>query len=408
MVDRSTPIRASARRTETMMRRTALPVVLALSALLAGCATAVRGTGDLGVVVERAAGRIQVVETSGMTRLATIDGFGDLSHASVVFARDGRYAYVFGRDGGLTRVDLLNAKVTHRTIQAGNSIGGAITQDGRVVAAQNYEPGGIRLFDAATLEPLADIPAIGPDGRRSKVVGLADLPGKRLAASLFEAGEIWIIDVADPRHPKVTKLPAGKQPYDGLVTPDGRWYLAGLFGEDGLALVDLWQTPPAARHVLSGYGRGSAPLPVYKMPHLRGWAMAQGKAWLPAIGRHEVLIADTANAWQEAGRVEVAGQPVFVMAQPDGRQVWVNFAFPNNETVQVIDTATRKVVRTLKPCRGVLHMEFTPKGEAVWLSCRDDNRVVVYDTTTYEQLTTLPADHPSGIFFTSRTQRFGM
>jgi len=378
------------------------------AAWLAGCAGTMRGTGDLGVVIERAAGRVQVVETTGMTRLATVDGLGDLSHASVVFSRDGRYAYVFGRDGGLSRVDLLEARVTHRVMQAGNSIGGAITQDGRVVAAQNYAPGGIRLFDAATLEPLAEIPAIGTDGRRSKVVGLADLPGRRLAASLFESGEIWVIDVADPRHPQVTRLPAGREPYDGLVTPDGRWYLAGLFGEDGLALVDLWQSPLQSRKVLSGYGRGSEPLPVYKMPHLRGWAMAQGMAWLPAVGHHEVLIADPARGWQDAGHVPLAGQPVFVMARPDGRQVWVNFAFPNNDTVQVIDTATRQVAHTMHPCRGVLHMEFTPKGEAAWLSCRDDNRVEVYDTASFARLVTLPADNPSGIFFTVRAQRFGM
>ncbi|SDC74167.1 protein NirF [Cupriavidus sp. YR651] len=382
------------------------------AAALLGCATpnehALRGTGDLGVVVERAAGRIQIVETTGMTRLATVSGLGDLSHASVVFSRDGRYAFVFGRDGALSRVDLLTAQITHRTMQAGNSIGGAILQDGSVVAAQNYAPGGIRLFDARTLAPLADIPAIGADGRRSKVVGLADLPGRRLAASLFEAGEVWILDVADPRQPVITKLKAGREPYDGLVTPDGRWYIAGLFGEDGLALVDLWQTPVATRKVLDGYGRGETRLPVYKMPHLRGWAMAQGKAWLPAVGRHEVLVADPAADWREAGRVAMAGQPVFVMARPDGRQVWVNFAFPDNGIVQVIDTATRQVVHTLRPCRGVLHMEFAPKGESVWLSCRDDNRVEVYDTQTFARLATLPADQPSGIFFTARAHRFGM
>ncbi len=252
-----------------------------------------------------------------------------------------------------------------------------------MVAAQNYAPGGIKLFDAATLEPLADIPAIGMDGKRSKVVGLADLPGRRLAASLFESGEIWIIDINDPRKPQVTQMRAGREPYDGFVTPDGRWYIAGLFGEDGLALVDLWQSPPEARRILSGYGRGTDPLPVYKMPHLRGWAMAQGMAWLPAVGRHEVLVADAAQGWKESARVALAGQPVFVMARPDGRQVWVNFAFPHNDTVQVIDTATRQVVQTMRPCRGVLHMEFTPKGEAVWLSCRDDNRVEVYDTATF-------------------------
>nr|WP_258234487.1 cytochrome D1 domain-containing protein [Cupriavidus pinatubonensis] len=384
-----------------------LPILLT-GALLAGCATPVRGTGDLGVIIERAAGRMQVVETTGMTQLATVDGLGDLSHASVVFSRDGRFAYVFGRDGGLSRVDLLQARVTHRVMQAGNSIGGAITQDGRVVAAQNYAPGGIKLFDAATLEPLADIPAIGMDGKRSKVVGLADLPGRRLAASLFESGEIWIIDIHDPREPQVTRLHAGRDPYDGLVTPDGRWYIAGLFGQDGLALVDLWQSPPETRRILSGYGRGTDPLPVYKMPHLRGWGMAQGMAWLPAIGRHEVLVADAAQGWKESARVALAGQPVFVMARPDGRQVWVNFAFPHNDTVQVIDTATRRVMRTMRPCRGVLHMEFTPKGEAVWLSCRDDNRVEVYDTATFARLATLPVDNPSGIFFTVRAQRFGM
>jgi len=416
MADRTTSGGRAARRRLPGPLRLAAALALAagLSGLsgcmggMGGMGETARGTGDLGVVIERAAGRVQVVETTGMTRLATVAGLGDLSHASVVFSRDGRYAYVFGRDGGLSRVDLLRARVTHRVMQAGNSIGGAILQDGSVVAAQNYAPGGIRLFDAATLEPLADIPAIGRDGRRSKVVGLADLPGRRLAASLFESGEIWIIDAADPRHPRITRLDAGREPYDGLVTPDGRWYVAGLFGEDGLALVDLWQDPPASRKVLAGYGRGETRLPVYKMPHLRGWAMAQGEAWLPAVGRHEVLVADAARGWRESGRVALAGQPVFVMARPDGRQVWVNFAFPDNDTVQVIDTATRQVVRTLKPCRGVLHMEFTPKGEAVWLSCRDEDRVEVYDTASFARLATLPADNPSGIFFTVRAQRFGM
>ena len=404
MADRTIAARRSSRR--------ALIPALALACLsaLAGCSTApaARGTGDLGLIIERATGRAQIVDTTQHQRLATVSGLGDLSHASVVFSRDTRYAYVFGRDGGLTRIDLLSARITHRVVQAGNSIGGAISQDGRIVAAQNYEPGGIRLFDAATLKPLADIPAIGADGRRSKVVGLVDLPGQRFAASLFESGEIWLIDASDPAHPKVDKLAAGKQPYDALVTPDGRHYLAGLYGEDGLARVDLWQDPPAVRKVMSGYGRGETPLPVYKMPHLRGWAIAQGEAWLPAIGRHEVLVADTRDGWKENAHVAVAGQPVFVMARPDGRQVWVNFAFPDNDTLQVIDTRSRRVVRTLKPCRGVLHMEFTPKGEEIWFSCRDDNRVEVYRTDTLTPVASLPADNPSGVFFTPRAYRFGM
>ena len=385
-----------------------VPAALAgcLLLLVAGCATP-RGTGDLGLVVERVAGRVQVVNTSQPRSLATIAGLGDLSHASLVYSRDARYAYVFGRDGGLTKVDLLCRRIDKRVLQAGNAIGGAISQDGKLIAVSNYTPGGVKVFDAATLELLADIPAVYANVQHSKVVGLVDAPGNRFVFSLYDAGEIWIADLRDPKQPAVLKFTnVGKQPYDGTVTPDGRYYIAGLFGEDGLALLDLWQPEQGVRRVLQGYGRGEQPLPVYKMPHMDYWALAGDRAYAPAVGRHEVLVIDQ-RSWKEVGRVTVAGQPVFVIARPDGRHVWVNFAPPHNDTVQVIDTLTGKIVQTLTPGKAVLHMEFTPRGEHVWISVRDDNRVDVYDTGTFAKIATLPAQNPSGIFFTPRAQRIG-
>ncbi|MBV2235271.1 MAG: protein nirF [Sterolibacterium sp.] len=388
-------------------RRLALGSALAL--LLTACAQQpLRGTGDLGVIIERADGRVTVVDTSARTQVATIPGVGDLSHASVVFSRDARYAYVFGRDGGLSKLDLLQHQVVQRVVQAGNSIGGAISQDGRLVVAQNYDPGGIKVFDADTLELLADIPAeYGSEGKRSKVVGLADLPGNRFVYSLFDAGEIWVADLSSPRQPQLSKFrDIGKQPYDALISPNGRYYLAGLFGEDGIALLDLWRPEQGVRKILAGYGRGEQPLPVYKMPHLRGWSVAGNRAYLPAIGRHEVLVVDT-ESWQEVGRIAVKGQPVFVMARPDGRQVWVNFAFPDYGQVQVIDTLDNRIIDTLAPGKAVLHMEFTPRGEAVWISARDDNRVSIFDTNTLQRMGELPVSSPSGIFFTPRAARIG-
>lgn len=381
-------------------------LVSCLLLVAAGCATP-RGTGDLGLVVERAAGRVQVVNTSQPRSLATIAGLGDLSHASLVYSRDARYAYVFGRDGGLTKVDLLCRRIDKRVLQAGNAIGGAISQDGRLIAVSNYTPGGVKVFDAATLEPIADIPAAYGKGQHSKVVGLVDAPGNRFVFSLYDAGEIWIADLSDPKRPVVQKFTnIGKQPYDGTVTPDGRFYIAGLFGEDGLALLDLWQPEQGVRRVLQGYGRGEQPLPVYKMPHMDYWALAGDLAYVPAVGRHEVLVIDQ-RTWKEAGRVVVAGQPVFVVARPDGRQVWVNFALPHNDTVQVIDTLSGKIVKTLTPGKAVMHMEFTPRGERLWLSVRDEDRVKVYDTESFTEIAAIPADKPSGIFFTPRAHRIG-
>jgi len=369
---------------------------------LMGCSNAqIRGTGDLGLVVERASGRVMLIETTGRSTLAHIEGLGDLSHASVVFSRDARYGYVFGRDGGLTKVDLLRARIERRIVQSGNAIGGAISQDGRLVAVANYTPGGIRIFDAATLEPLAEV------STGAKVVGIADAPGNRFVFSLFEAGEIWIVDASDPRNPGVQKIPSiGKQPYDGFVTPNGRHYIAGLFGEDGLALVDLWNPQDGARRILDGYGRGEEPLPVFKMPHLRGWAVAGRYIFLPAVGRHELLVLDSVT-WREAARIPVHGQPVFAVAQPGGRRVWVNFAFPRNDAVQVIDVAAMQVVKSLRPGRTVLHLEFTPRGEQAWISSRDDDAVIVYDTSSYAELARLAADKPSGIFLTSRAAMTG-
>ena len=388
-------------------------LLLALLFLLAnGQAVAecmVRGTGDLGIIIERAAGSLKVVDSTTQRELSRVEGLGDLSHASAVYSRDARYAYIFGRDGGLSKVDLLCGSLVKRVVQGGNSIGGAISQDGKLIAVSNYEPGGVKIFSADSLDLVADIPATPIQGDKgSKTVGLVDASGQRFVYSLFDTGEIWVVDMLDPTQPKIQKFTdVGRQPYDALVSPDGRWYIAGLFGEDGLAMLDLWHPEKGVQRILKSYGKGQQRLPVYKMPHLEGWAMAGRNAFLPAVGHHEVLVVEQ-DSWQERGRIKVHGQPVFVMARPDGRQVWVNFAFPNNDVIQVIDTENLKIIKTLKPGKGALHMEFSPRGEEVWISVRDRDEVQIYDTRTLQQTGSLPVDKPSGIFFTSRAHQLGL
>lgn len=388
-----------------LIRALAFAIGATLAAPLA--ADELRGTGDLGIVIERTSGAVAIIDTTKRAVLTRVEGLGDLSHASAVFSRDQRYAFVFGRDGGLSKLDLLRGSIVKRVIQAGNAIGGAISDDGALVAVSNYTPGGVRVFDAETLAPVADIPAIGADGKASKTVGLVDLPGRRFAYALYDAGEIWIADFAKGEAPELTRLTGiGKLPYDGNVTPDGRHYLAGLFGEDGVAHVDLWREPLAATRILDGYGRGEEKLPVYKMPHLEGWAAAGNVVLIPAVGRHELIAVD-ARTFKEAGRVATHGQPVFAVARPDGRHVWVNFAHPLNDTIDVVDTLTLKVVHRFKPGPAVLHMEFSPRGHDAWVSVRDADRVQVYDTTTFARKAELTIKHPSGIFFTARATRIG-
>ncbi len=314
---------------------------------------------------------------------------------------------MFGRDGGLTKIDLLTASIVGRVVQAGNSIGGAISDDGELIAVSNYEPGGVRVFDAKTLVQVADIPAA-----RRRRQGLENGGPRRSAGPPLCLCALQRRRDLDRRSfqvetPAVTRLTGvGKLPYDGNVTPDGRHYLAGLFGEDGVVHVDMWQSPLKAERILDHYGHGEEPLPVYKMPHLEGWAAIGDKLLLPAVGRHELIAVDT-RSFAEAGRVATYGQPVFAVARPDGRHVWVNFAHPLNDTIDIVDTLTLKVIHRFAPGPAVLHMEFTPRGNEVWVSVRDADRVDIYDAATFAKKGQISAQKPSGIFFTARATRIG-
>lgn len=376
-----------------------------LAALLVAAAPAladeVRATGDLGLVIERATGSLLVIDRSDRASIGRIEGLGDLSHATLTYSPDERYAYVFGRDGGLTKVDMVTQTIARRIVQGGNSIGGAISDDGKLIAVSNYEPGGVKVFDADTLDEVADIPA------GAKTIGLVDVPGRRFAWATWETGEAFMADFSGPEV-AVTKLgDVGRNPFDAVLTDDAHTFLVGLFGEKGVTAIDLWDEHPEPVRFLKDYGKTEDDLPVYKMPHLQGWAFTEGQYVLPAVGQHELLWVDRTSL-AEVARTPVHGQPVFIIAQPGSPFVWVNFATPLNDTVQVVDSRTHQVVRTLTPGAAVLHMEFAPRGAEGWISARDDNRVMIYDTRSLEKLGEIAAESPSGIFFTARAHRIGL
>jgi len=381
-----------------MMLKTLAALLLLAAPVLADES---RGTGDLGLIVEREAGSLLVVDRGERAALGRIEGLGDLSHASLVYSPDERFAYVFGRDGGLTKVDLLTKAITARTVQAGNSIGGAISDDGKLVAVSNYEPGGVKVFDADTLALVADIPAAG------KTIGLVDVPGRRFAWAVWDTGEVFLGDFSGT-DPVITPLGnAGKNPFDAVLTDDAHTYLVGLFGEKGVTAFDLWDPAPQPQKFLTDYGKDGEDMPVYKMPHLQSWAFTEGQYALPAVGRHEILWVDR-DSQATVATTPVHGQPVFIIAQPASPYVWVNFATPLNDTVQVVDSRTHEVVATLTPGKAILHMEFAPRGAEVWISSRDDNKVLIYSTRTREKLGEVAADSPSGIFFTARAHQTGL
>jgi len=69
---------------------------------------------------------------------------------------------------------------------------------------------------------------------------------------------------------------------------------------------------------------------------------------------------------------------------------------------------TLEVIKTFSPGKGATHPQFTPKGNAVYISLMDEDKVVVYDPIKVEKIKEIPAKRPSGIFSTERAHKFGM
>ena len=74
---------------------------------------------------------------------------------------------------------------------------------------------------------------------------------------------------------------------------------------------------------------------------------------LPAVGQHELLWVNR-DTLEEVDRTPTHGQPVFIIAQPASPFVWVNFATPLNDTVQIVDSRNHEVVATLTPGKAIL------------------------------------------------------
>lgn len=368
------------------------------------------GTASLVVVVEREAGSVLVIDSSRHELLGRISGLGNLTHATVKFSPDARYAYVIGRTGQVSKIDLLTLKLVKQVNAGKLSVGGVISQDGKYVALSNYVPGEVRILSADTLELVKTIPALYKDESgnevSSRVVGLVDAPGNLLVFSLMDANSIWVVDAGKKEFPVIRKFTdVGKLPYDALITPDGRYYLVGLLYSDWMGLLDTWKLERVVP-ILAEQGKGPE-VPLWKIPHLKGWALTGRLAFLPALKR-EIALVYSALDWTPLTPVPISGTALYTVVRPDGRQVWVDIIGKNGDLIDVIDVDSMKVVKTLNPGPGATHPQFTPKGEVAYVSLMDGGKVVVYDTATFKVLKEFPADHPSGIFFTNRAHKFGM
>lgn len=369
------------------------------------------GTGALMVIIERENSSVVVVDSLRHEILGRITGLGVLHHATISFSHDARYAYLVSRDGWLNKLDLLTLKCAARIKVGESSIGLAVTQDNRFVAVTNYKPPEVKIIDAESFAIVHTLPAYREIEKKkipSRTLGMVDAPGNMLIFSLMDVDGIWVVDANQDDFPVIKKFwNIGRMPYDALLTPDGRYYIAGLYHSDHLAWLDTWTLDGIKRISLKDPRKKSPKMGVKKVPHLEGWAIANNYFFSPAVGEERLAVYEF-GTWKLIKSIQLAGMPMFAMSSPGGRYIWINFSGTNNRYLQVVDSLKLQVIRTLDIGDRVFHMGFSPKGKNIYISSYGENKVVVLDTNTFQKIKEIPVRGPSGIFSSVRAHIMGL
>jgi len=392
-----------------------LAIVLGWLAAIALAATAsAGGIGSRVFVVERESGSLAVYDFVERKLLPErIEGLGNLRHATMIFSPDLEFGYLATRNGQVSRIDLQRLERTGVVFTSKNSIDNAISQDGRFIATAEYVPGGLTILDPHSMEVLKKHVAtfeVGGKAIPSRVTGVVDAPGNRFVCVLIEAGEIWVVDASRPEFPIEHRIKTRQgNPYDAMITPDGRYYVVGHMKSDRVSVLDLTQPEAGIREVsLRDPDRDYDKTMPVKLPHLASWAVAGKWIFVPLVGEDRVAVLDRAT-WALAGSIPLRGHPVYAVRSPTEREVWVSFSGEEDDAfVQVIDVESLKVSDTLRVGRRIYHMDFTPRGSHVLISANKDNRLFLVNATSHEIEDSVEIDSPSGIFGIWRAFRIGL
>lgn len=372
------------------------------------------GIGSRVFVVERETESLGVYDLSERSYTASrIKGLGNMRHATMTFSPDLRWGYVATRSGKLSRIDLTKVELAGEVEVSKNSIDIAISQDGRYVATAEYQPGGITILDSQTLKVVKRLPAeIEKGGQKlmSRATGVVDAPGNRFVCVLIEGAEIWVIDAsgAEPKIERKVKT-STDEPYDAMITPDGRWYVVGHMGSEHVSVLDLRDPNAGVKEVSlrdpkQKFDKGT---PV-KLPHMASWAVAGDNVFVPLVGEPRMVVLDR-NTWAFKTSVPVRGHPVYSVASPTGNEIWVSFSGVENDAyLEVIDTQTLKVKKSIKVGARIYHLDFTPRGGQVIVSANKDNKLALVDATTYSVIDEETVNSPSGVFGAWRAFRIGL
>jgi mono/diheme cytochrome c family protein len=329
------------------------------------------------LVVERATGSISVLDGDSLREL---DRFHvGAIHGGPKFDRAYRKFVAATRDGTVVHYDLESGGVRHRVKVAVNTRNLAISPAGDLVAVANQLPANLVLLDG-DLRPLRIFPLPGQPS------GVYQLPGEdRFVLTLRDAPYLYALEYPALALHRV-ELPEAFE--DFVFVPGRTQLLASSRGGRRVLLYDL------RTHQVLGS------LATEGLPHLFSACFFERNGTLHAALNHvglPLLSIIDMTAFRIATQFSLRGAGFFVRTHPGTPYLWAD---TNTEAIQLVDKKNLELLdRALVPEGGktAMHVEFTADGGRALVSVwHEDGAVVVYDSTTLEEVARLPYAIPVG------------
>ena len=242
--------------------------------------------------------------------------------------------------------------------------------NGKLAYIANLGTNSITIIDAMSKEILANVVT---DTKAHDVAVSPD--GKLAVACNVGASNITFIDVASKK--AVHTMAAGKKAITAVFSPDGNTLYVVNAGAGNISVVDvkskkITQTRQGAKGAMA-------------IKPTKNW----GQFWLTAPADNKLLLLNARTGALEAS-IEVPGEPHGLVHSPDGKTVFVGQRKLGQ--IAMIDTASRKIVKTLSLGQRPDMIDISSDGKTVYVAIRDDNKLAVVSAADLSLITKVDTD----------------
>ncbi len=372
-------------------------------------------------VIMRDAGKVAIIDGDTKEKVVVLKT-GFAVHILRMSA-SGRYMYSVGRDGRITMIDLypkvpqIVAEVRGGFDARSVELSKAKGFEDKYLVFGGYNPSHIAIMDAQTLEPISVTKTAGNacDGEKEFIeeARVASIVASQTdpvwICNVKERGMVDIVDYTDPKNPKITEIPTARFLHDGGFDSTGKYFLVAANASNKIVVIDV-----PNKKLVKIIETGIKPHPG------RGTNIKNklGNLWITShLGENKISLIKTnpgKGQWtvvKELKSPGTGGGELFVKSHPKSHHLWcdrtLNPDAKLNSAVDVFDTNTMKLVKTLPAPEGVdgraVHFEYNKAGDEVWVSyfMGKKNAIVIYNDKTLKIKKIIQGDwveNPTGKF----------